>query len=250
LAKLPLEAVAAGLSQFDVSLQGIDIVSAGARRAPKTHHPYAPVYSTEVGDHPAVGQRSTWLVVRLDALASARAVVWRESVAATMSAAAEWLAAELTSLRIPARVLTAAQIRAADEAVLAGIDPKGLRPGWGRLRHAGGYAQTYWMSPGDISSTAIDRLWAPDTDATVVSVQLRRSDTGVITAGVMVRYHTGGPLAEPPLTGLNPFAGRHDAALRAGLLSASGGLAVPARELGPGENRPALPRRPPVARPR
>lgn len=231
LAKLPLEAVAAGLAQFDVSLRGIDIVSAGARRAPKTHHPYAPVYSAEVGDHPAVGQRRTWLVVRLDALASARAIVWRESVAATMSAAAEWLAAELTSLRIPARVLTAAQIRAADEAVLAGIDPKGLRPGWGRLRHAGGYVQTYWMSPGDISSTAIDRLWAPDTHATVVSVQLRRSDTGATTAGVMVRYHTGGPLAEPPLTGLNPFAGRHDAALRAGLLSASGGLAVPAREV-------------------
>ena len=235
LAKLPLEAVAAGLSQFDVSLEGIDIVSAGARRAPKTHHPYAPVYSAEVGDHPAVGQRRTWLVVRLDALASARAIVWRESVAATMSAAAEWLAAELTSLRIPARVLTAAQIRAADEAVLAGIDPKGLTPGWGRLRHAGGYVQTYWMSPGDISSTAIDRLWAPDTHATVVSVQLRRSDDGAITAGVMVRYHTGGPLAEPPLTGLNPFAGRHDAALHAGLLSASRGLAVPARELGPAE---------------
>ena len=51
----------------------------------------------------------------------------------------------------------------------------------------------------------------------------------------MVRYHTGGPLAEPPLTGLNPFAGRHDAALRAGLLSASGGLAVPAREVTPAE---------------
>ena len=52
----------------------------------------------------------------------------------------------------------------------------------------------------------------------------------------MVRYHTGGPLAEPPLTGLNPFAGRHDAALSAGLLGAgSGGLAVPAREVAAGE---------------
>lgn len=236
MAKLPLEAVAAGLCQFDVSLEGIDIVSAGARRAPKTHHPYAPVYSGVVGDHPAVGQRRTWLVVRLNALDSARAIVWRESVAATMSAAAEWLAAELTSLRIPARVLSAAQIRDADEALLAGIDPAGLAAGWGRLRHAGGYVQTYWMSPGDISSTSIDRLWAPDTDATAVSVQLRRTDNGATTAGVMVRYHTGGPLAEPPLTGLNPFAGRHDAALSAGLLTAGGaGLAVPARELVAGE---------------
>ncbi|WP_204815311.1 type VII secretion protein EccE [Mycobacterium riyadhense] len=237
LAKLPLEAVAAGLDQFDVRLEGIDVVSAGARRAPKTHHPYAPVYSAEVGDHPAVGQRRTWLVVRLNALESAHAIVWRESAAATMSAAAEWLAAELTSLRIPARVLTAAQIRVADEALLAGIDPSGLQAGWGRLRHAGGYVQTYWMSPGDISSASIDRLWAPDTDATVVSVQLRRAENGTTTAGVMVRYHTGGPLAEPPLTGLNALVGRHDAGLRAGLLAASSsGLAVPARELAAGEN--------------
>ena len=36
----------------------------------------------------------------------------------------------------------------------------------------------------------------------------------------MVRYHTGGPLAEPPLTGLNPLSGRHDAGLSAGLLGA------------------------------
>ena len=72
----------------------------------------------------------------------------------TWLTAAEWLAAELRSLRIPARVLTAAQIRAADEALLAGIDPAGLVSGWGRLRHAGGYVQTYWMSPGDILSVA------------------------------------------------------------------------------------------------
>lgn len=233
LAKLPLDAVAAGLEQFDVRLEGIDIVSAGARRAPKTHHPHAPVYSGEVGDHPAVGQRRTWLVVRLDSLHSARAIVWRESVAATMSAAAEWLAAELTSLRIPARVLAAAQVRDADEALLAGIDSGAVQAGWGRLRHPGGYVHTYWMSPGDISSTSIDRLWAPDTDATVVSVQLRRADNGATTAGVMVRYHTGGPLAEPPLTGLNPLVGRHDAALGAGLVTpGTAGLAAPARELG------------------
>ncbi|MEE6140614.1 type VII secretion protein EccE [Mycobacterium sp. 050128] len=236
MATLPLEAVAAGLSQFDVCLEGIDIIGAGTRRASKAHHPYALIYSGEVGDHPAVGQRRTWLVVRLHALDSARAIVWRESVAATMSAAAEWLAAELTSLRIPARVLTAAEIRDADEAVLAGIDPTGLVSGWGRLRHAGGYVQTYWLSPGDISSTTINRLWAPDTDATVVSVQLRRNDNGSTTVGAMVRYHTGGPLAEPPLTGLNPAAGRHDAGLSAGLLAAgAGALAVPARELAAGE---------------
>lgn len=236
MAKLGLDMVAAALEQFDVRLEGIDIVSAGARRAPKTHHPYALVYSGEVGDHPAVGQRRTWLVVRMNALNSARAIVWRESVAATLHAAAEWLAAQLTSLRIPARALTAAQIRDADEALLAGIDPAAIQPGWGRLRHPGGYVHTYWLSPADISSTNIDRLWAPDTDATAVTVQLRRADNGATTAGVFVRYHTGGPLAEPPLTGLNPLVARHEAALGAGLLNpGTARLTVPTRELAAGE---------------
>ena len=235
LSKLPLDAVAAGLRQFDLTLDGIDVVSVGARRAAQSHHPYADAYSSEVGDHPAVGQRQTWLVIRLNADESARAIVWRESVAATMGAAAEWLAQQLTSLRIPARVLSAAQIRAADEDLLAGADPGTLRPGWARVRHPGGYVHTYWMSPRDISSDTIDRLWAPDTEATVVSVQLRLTATGATTVGVVVRYHTGGPLLEAPLTGLNPLTGRHDVGMTAGLLVAAGAPVVPARELAGGE---------------
>ena len=88
---------------------------------------------------------------------------------------------------------------------------------------------TYWVSPGDISSATLDRLWAPDTDATVVAVQLRPTDNGTTTVGVTVRYHTGAPLTGPPLTGLNPLSGRHDAGLLAGLVrpgDATGG-AVP-----------------------
>lgn len=231
MTSLPLATVADALCQFDVTLAGIDVLSAGSRRAGKTHHPYAEAYSSQVGDHPAVGQRQTWLVIRLDATQSARAIVSRESVAATLAAAAEWVAHELGSLRIGARVLTAEQIRAADEALLAGADAAALRPGWARLRHAGGYVQTYWMSPRDITTANIDRLWAPDSEATVVSIQLRLSAEGVPTVGVAVRYHTGYPLAEAPLTGLNPWTGRHDLALDTGLLVAASPARVPARKL-------------------
>ncbi|AYE99303.1 type VII secretion protein EccE (plasmid) [Mycobacterium paragordonae] len=231
LAKLPVAAVAQGLRQFDVTLDAIDIVSVGMRRASARHHNYAAVYSSLVGDHPAVGQRRTWLVARFDATASARAILWRESVAATLGAAAEWLAQELTSRRCPARVLTAEQIREADMGLLAGADPAAIRRGWGRLRHPDGYVQTYWMSPGDISSDTVDRLWTPDTDATAVTVQLRPAPDGATTVGVVVRYHTGGPLPEPPLSGLNPLTGRHDVGLAAGSITARAPLAVPSREL-------------------
>lgn len=231
MTSLPLATVADALRQFDVTLAGIDVLSAGSRRAGKTHHPYAEAYSSEVGDHPAVGQRQTWLVIRIDASASARAIVWRESVAATLAAAAESLVHELGRVRIGARVLSAEHIRAADEALLAGVQAAALHPGWRRLRHSGGYVQTYWMSPHDITTTNIDRLWAPDSEATVVSIQLRLTPEGDPTVGVAVRYHTGYPLAEAPLTGLNPWTGRHDLALDTGLLVAACPVKVPARRV-------------------
>lgn len=236
LARLPLAAVAAGLRQFDVTLSGVDVVSVGVRRATEHHHRYAPVYSGRVGDHPAVGQRRTWLVARFDAASGARAVLWRDSVAATIGAAAEWLAQEVANRRCPARVLTAEEIAEADEQLLAGIDPATLRRGRGRLGHSGGYVTTYWMSPRDISTVNLDRLWVPDTAATVVAVQLRLTATGATTVGAVVRYHTGAPLLEAPVAGLNPLTGRHDLGMAAGLITAKAGLAVPARELAPGEH--------------
>jgi type VII secretion protein EccE len=230
-AVLPLDVVASGLRQCDVTLDGIDVISAGVRRAPKTHHHHAPVYSSRVGDHPAVGQRRTWLVMRVDAVRAAAAILCRESAAATLSAAAEHLAEDLTSRRCPARVLTAAEIKDVDKTLLAGADRSSVRRQWGRLRHRGGYIQTYWVSPGDISSTTIDRLWAPDTDNTVVTVQLRPTDDGGTTVGVVVRYHTGGPLREAPLTGLNPLTGRHQLGLAAGLVLPTESLASPCRRM-------------------
>jgi len=231
-ATLPLGVVGAGLRQCDLTLDGIDVVSAGVRVAPRTHHHHAPVYSSRVGDHPAVGQRRTWLVLRLDAIKAAGAIVWRESVAATLAGAAEHLAQGLTSLRIPARVLSASQVAEMDEALLAGLDLGGLRHRFGRLHHGGGYVQTYWVSPRDIATATIDRLWAPETDATVVTVQLRPIPDAGVSVGVLVRYHTGGPLREAPVTGLNPLTGRHELGMAAGLAVPTGGLLVPARRLG------------------
>jgi hypothetical protein len=120
--------------------------------------------------------------------------------------------------------------------VTAPADPSHLLAGQcAQFKSRDPVMHTYWVSPRDISTTTIDRLWAPDTDATVLTVQLRCSATGATTVGVAVRYHTGGPLAGPPLTGLNPWTGRHDLGLTAGLVMADGAPRVPAREVAPGE---------------
>jgi hypothetical protein len=107
----------------------------------------------------------------------------------------------------------------------------GARIGWGGVSTADGTVAGYWVTPRDITTAVLDRMWVPDTDATVTTVQLRPSEDGV-EIGVLVRYCTGGPQKEAPITGLNPLTGRHDLAVRAGLPDPLGqALQVPSRRL-------------------
>jgi type VII secretion protein EccE len=60
---LPVAAVAAGLRQFDVRLDAIDIVSMRKRDVGEAADPSAPPTGD---DHPADVQHGTWLVLRMD----------------------------------------------------------------------------------------------------------------------------------------------------------------------------------------
>jgi type VII secretion protein EccE len=233
---LPVGVVAEALRQFDVTLTGIDILSVGQRRAPKTHHYSAHAYSGLVGDHGAVGRRRSVCVLRMNSLDNVAAVACRDSVAATLDACAQRLAAELTARHLPARVVDAAELADIDAALAGGV-AQNPRPRWGGLRHAGGWVCTYWVSPRDITTETLDRVWAPDTDHTATAVQLRPSPNGGVAVGMLVRYATPGPQKHAPITGLNPLSGRHDLGLRAGLADArSPAVQAPARVLGDGED--------------
>lgn len=216
-ATLPVNVVADALRQFDVKLSGIDIVSAGHRRAPASHHHHSDTYTTIVGDHSAVGQRRTWCVLRLNTFDNAAAVASRDSVAATLSACAQRLVTELIAHRCPARVVSGAELDDADAALLTGIDSQ-VQSGWGGLSTPVGTLASYSLTPAEISSATLDRLWSPDTDATATTVQLRRASMGEVRIGAMVRYVTAGPQHRAPLTGLNPLSGRHDLGLLSGLI--------------------------------
>ena len=232
---VPVSVIAAALRQFDVTLAGIDIITVGRRRAPRSHHPYSATYTAMVGDHAAMGLRRTWCVLRINRIDNAAAVVCRDSVAATLAACAGRLAAELSGRGIAARVLDATELVAVDTDLAAGVGPD-PRPGWGDLRHGGGAVSAFWVSPADISTDTLDRIWVPDTDATAVAVQLRPAAAGATEIGVLVRYSTPTPLPASPLDGLNPFSARHDAAVRAGLATAAvPALRAPHRRLGPAD---------------
>jgi type VII secretion protein EccE len=214
-ATLPVKVAAAGLSQFDVCLDGIDIVSVRTRLIPDVINGPGPH-----SDRPGIGadtdQLSTWLVLRMDPQRNLGGVAVRDSVASTLAAAVERLAHRVDGRQCAARPLTADEIAEVDTAVLAGLQPTWHRPGWRHLKHFNGYATSFWVSPADITSETLDALLSADTDATVVTTRLKLH-RGQPEVSAWVRYHTRSPLPRQMSSGLNRLIGRQLAAVQASM---------------------------------
>jgi type VII secretion protein EccE len=210
---LPVTAVAAGLRQFDVHLDGIDVVSAGIRRASSEH--------------------STWLVVRMDPQRNFAAVAARDSVASALAAAAERLAQDLNGRGCRAWPLTSDELAEVESVALAGLQPTWSRPGWRHLKHFNGYATSFWVSPADITSETLEQLFLPDTDATVLTMRLTPQPDGRTTVAAWVRYHSDERLPREVWDGLNRLTGRQLPAVRASLPAPAPRpeLMLPTREL-------------------
>jgi type VII secretion protein EccE len=233
-AALPVGAIAAGLRQFDVRLDGIDIVSVGTPRPDDG----AAADTAESDEEPApVEPRGTWLVLRMDPQHNAAAVAARDSVASTLAAATERLAHDLDGTRCAARALTATEIADVDAAVLAGLQPAEVRERRRRIRYkrptgAKEYVASFWVSPPDVSTQTLDLLWLASVDAMVLTIRLTPRG-GATEISAWVRYHSGERLKKDVWAGLNRLTGRQLAAVRASLPTpvARSPLAVPTREL-------------------
>ena len=234
---LRVESVADGLRQFDIHLDGIDIVSVKVRRGGNAAElskldDWGPEEWGLVSDQPASYVHRTWLVLRMDPQLNVAAVATRDSLASTLVAATERIAQDLNGQSCAARPLTADEFSEVDGAVLADLEPTWSRPGWRHLKHFNGFATSLALTPSDITSETLDELWLPDTDATVVTIRLTtRDDRPVVSA--WVRYHTDGPLPRDVSAGLNRLTGRQLAAVRASLPAPSTRalLVVPSRGL-------------------
>jgi type VII secretion protein EccE len=227
---LPVAAVAAGLRQFDVRLDSIDIVSVRTRHVSQTADPSDP---QPEDDLPTGVQHATWLVLRMDPQHNTAAVAARDSVASTLAAAVERLAGDLNGRRCAARPLTGDEFAAVDTAVAAGLRPSSTRPGWRHLKYFDAYATSFWVSPRDITSETLDGLWRHDTEATVVTIRLVAAAAGEAEVSAWVRYHSGKPVGKDVETGLNRLIGRQLAAVQASLPApvTHTPLVVPARVL-------------------
>jgi type VII secretion protein EccE len=218
---LPVAAVADGLRQFDIHLDGIDIVSLKVRRGGNAAElskldDWGPEEWEDLNDQPDSFQRSTWLVLRMNPQRNVAAVAVRDSLASTLVAATERLAQDLDGQSCAARPLTADELAEVDSAVLADLEPTWSRPGWRHLKHFNGYTTSFSVSPSDITSEALDDLWEADTDATVLTIRLTTRG-GRPRVSAWVRYHTDGKLPKEVSAGLNRLTGRQLAAVRASL---------------------------------
>ncbi len=234
---LLVTSVADGLRQFDIHLDGIDIVSVKVRRGGNAAElskldDWGPEEWGLVSDQPAAYVRRTWLVLRMNPQRNVAAVAARDSLACTLVAATERLAQDLDGQSCVARPLTADELAEVDSAVLADLEPTWSRPGWRHLKHFNGFATSFALTPSDITSETIDALWVPETDATVVTIRLT-TQGGRPEVSAWVRYHTDGPLAKEASAGLNRLTGRQLAAVRASLPAPANRapLAVPTRGL-------------------
>lgn len=230
---LPVERLAAGLRQFDVRLDSIDIVSVGTRRAPRD--------AGSAADDPTLpDHRDTWLVLRMDPQHNVNAVAARDSLAATLAAATERLAEEIDGRQLHARPLRADEFDAVDEAVLAGLEAAQVRHRLFRARPEG-HVANFWVTPGDITAENLEHLWYPETDATVVTVRLVRGGGRTTGVSVLVRYHSTERPGRDMRTALNRFVGRRQLdAICASLPVpiADERMMVPGRDLQDGEHLP------------
>jgi type VII secretion protein EccE len=234
---LLVESVAEGLRQFDIHLDGIDIVSVKVRRGGNAAElskldDWGPEEWGLVSDQPFSYVRRTWLVLRMNPQRNVAAVAARDSLACTLVAATERLAQDLDGQSCAARPLTADELGEVDSAVLADLEPTWSRPGWRHLKHFNGFATSFALTPSDITSETLDALWLPETDATVVTIRLV-THGGRPEVSAWVRYHTDAPLPKAASAGLNRLTGRQLAAVRASLPAPANRapLAVPSRGL-------------------
>lgn len=252
---LPLTEIGKCLSQFDITLTSIDVISTGARTA--GNGVVAQLYDRILGPLPAIAHRTVWLVLRLDPLANAEAVDnrggGRTGSLRTAIIATRRVANRLAAHDISVSVLTAGEMNAAVRRMCWGVPLDQFTETQNSLVHGELRLTSYEIGPELIGSRGFADIWATPSLNTMVTVRLRpgvqrpgagkRVESPPITLGALVRFDTLTELDAPPVEGLRPLRGRqfralldtlpaqtvvHDSAADYhGPLSALTGIAVP-----------------------
>jgi type VII secretion protein EccE len=211
---LPLAEIARCLTQFDIGLASIDVVSTGARTLDDS--PLAQLYQDFLGPLPATAYRSTWLVLRLDPLANTEAIAGRGGGPAGIVRAARIATRRIANL-LPARgtavtVLTAAEMDAATRLMAHYVDPGAVTERWTSLAHSGFHLTSFEVAPERLDSALLHTVWTTACLATTMVLRIspddrRGAETSSVALNVVVRFATRAPLPAPPHPGLRALPG-------------------------------------------
>lgn len=220
---LPLGEVANCLSQFDITLSSIDVISAGARTA--SNGPVAQIYDSILGPLPAIARRTVWLVLRLDPLANAEAVANRsgggEGALRTAIIATRRVANRLAAHGITVSVLTAAEINTAVQQLTHGISVDQFTETTASLQYQGVHLTSYTIGNDLIGTRGFADLWSTPSLSTTIAVRLRpvpprgdqRAVSGLVSLNALVRFDTMTAPEGAPVPGLRRLPGQQRRAL-------------------------------------
>ena len=212
-----------------LTLESMSVVTSGSRRRSSGDFPR--VYDTLIGTPPYAGQRETWLVIRLCALANGDALRWRPTVGTAALAATQRIAVMLRCRGIRARVATATDIAELDNR-LGGSALEPVNRRWHSLRGDSGWQTSYAYRAGDINSGVLSQAWTLRADGIVQNVTLFPDGTGSATLTVRTARP---PTASPSVT-LQTLPGEQAQATAAALCGPRRGI----RRLGRGPLPEAL----------
>jgi type VII secretion protein EccE len=225
--RLPVLALAESMTQHDISLGGIDIVSHGYRASAGS--PATEVYDQLVGPLPAMAQRTVWLAVRFDATAQSGAVTRRgggtTGAARAASVAALRIVRALSESGCPSRLLTAGEITSAAAQITRGVRPDSFARSWSHTPLPGVCNTGYAIDPRVLSDELLAELWVPSSLGTTVTVRLRPgARAGEVRVAASCRMTTRTLPERLDLPGLISMQGRQAEGLTSNLPFASADL--------------------------
>ncbi|WP_308248219.1 type VII secretion protein EccE [Nocardia nova] len=228
---VPVQDLLPMLDQFGVRIE-IDIVTTGQRVRPAGS--YSMLYDQLIGPHPVVGDRMTWLVLRLDPEHNLEALVRRgpvaESAPRALASAAHRIAGRLRERGMAAHALPAEALGDAIRLLHAGVELTDLRETWHHLESSvpGRSVTSYLIDWTRLGDAGLDDCWSWHRGRTTVVVSLAG---GALGARGLVRYVGPASSVAPPGY-LRPLGGRQADALRASLPTSTSVHRIPRTESG------------------
>lgn len=160
-AAISLADVARCLSQFDIRLAAVDVVTLGVRT--QGPHNVVRVYEKLLGPLPAAATQNVWLVLRFDPLDNVGAIDNRgsaqEGVIRTALVATRRVAGRIATSGVRVSILTADELAAAEAAVLHDHDPQQWAEDWQVLRGGGIELTGFAVRPQLLEPEVLAAVW-------------------------------------------------------------------------------------------